>query len=87
MLDVLRYSDKNNLNILYNFIVNQFNNRYIIKMIKKFKNNNEVRTQIIEIIRDINLKNVKRKKKKFKFNKFYQKIIKTIKFKKKKTDL
>ena len=62
MLDVLRYNNKNNLNIPYNFKFNQFNNWYIIKTIKKFKNNNKVRTQIIEIIRHTNLKNVKRKK-------------------------
>jgi len=76
MLDILKYSDKNNLNILYYYIVNQFNSRYIIKMIKKFKNNNEVKNQIIKIITYINLKKVKRRNKKFKLNKFYKKIMK-----------
>ena len=86
MLDVLQYSNENNLNVLYNNIVNQFNSRYIIKMIKKFKNNIEVNTNIMQILRYINLKKVKRKNKKFKLNKFYKKIMKKFK-NKKKTDL
>ena len=61
MLDLLKYSDKNNLNILYNEIVNEFNNTNIIKMIKKFKNN-EINKQIIEILNYINFKKVKRQK-------------------------
>ena len=78
MLDLLKYSDKNNLNILYNEIVNEFNNINIIKMIKKFKNN-EVKKEISEILSYINFKKVKRQNKKFKLNKFYKKIIKKIK--------
>jgi hypothetical protein len=81
MLDLLKYSDKNNLNILYNEIVNEFNDN--VKMIKKFQNN-EVKKQIIEILSYINFKKVKRQNKKFKLNKFYQKIMKKIK---KKIDL
>ena len=81
MLDLLKYSDKNNLNILYNYIVNEFNDN--VKMIKKFQNN-EVKKQIIEILSYINFKKVKRQNKKFKLNKFYKKIMKKIK---KKIDL
>ncbi len=84
MLDLLKYSDENNLNILYNdIVVNIFNSRYIIKMISKFKNNNEVNKQIIEFISFINFKKVTRQNKKFKLNNFYKKIIKKIKIKKK----
>ena len=68
MLDLLKHSDNNNLNILYNGIVNEFNNNYEIKMIKKFKNN-EIKKQIIEILSYINFKKVKRQNKKFKLRK------------------
>jgi len=76
MLDVLKYSEKNNLDILYNDIVNKINNPYFIKMIKHFSHHKEVKSQIIEIIRDINLKKVRRNNTKFKLNKFYRKIMK-----------
>ena len=83
MLDILKYSDKNNLNILYYDIVNKFNKPSMIKMFKKFKNNNEVKNQIIKIIQYINFKKVKKKNKKFKLNKFYKNIMKKMKIKKK----
>ena len=83
MLDILKYSDKNNLNILYYDIVKKFNSQYIIKMFKKFKNNHEVKNQIIKIIQYINFKKIKKKNKKFTLNKFYKKIMKKIKIKKK----
>lgn len=81
MLDILKYSDKNNLNILFNNIVNKFNHQYIIKMIKKFINNKEVKNQIVEIIRYINLNKIKRINKNFKFNDFYMAIIEKLEIK------
>ena len=81
MLDILKYSDKNNLNILFNNIVNKFNHPFIIKMIKKFINNKDVKNLIVEIIRYINLKKIKRINKNFKFNDFYMAIMEKIEIK------
>lgn len=47
MLDIIKFSDKNNLNILYyDKVVNKFNSPYIIKMFKNFINNNEVKLKL-----------------------------------------
>jgi len=82
MLDILKYSDKNNLNILYLDIVNKFNKPYSIKMFKKFKNNHEVKNHIIKILQYINFNKIKKKNKKFKLKKFYKNIMKKVKIKK-----
>ena len=81
MLDILKYSDKNNLNILYNNIADKLNHPYILKMIKKFINK-EVKNQIVEIIRYLNLKKIKRINKNFKFNDFYIPIMENMEIKK-----
>ena len=87
MLDILKFSDKNNLNILYYDLIEKFNHPYRVKHIKQFFKTKEVKNKTIEILKYINYKKVKSINKKFKLNTFYKKIMKKRNKIKKKSDL